>query len=58
LPISIINRSGKFVRFVFYNGKSIGHPALACQWVDPGTRDFAFLVWLDEMRIVADVATK
>jgi len=43
---------------VFYNANPIRHPALACLWVDPGTRDFAFLTWLDEMRIVADVATK
>jgi hypothetical protein len=43
---------------VFYNANPIRHPALACLWVDPGTRDFAFLAWLDEIRIVADVATK
>jgi hypothetical protein len=43
---------------VFYNANPIRHPALACLWVDPGTKDFAFLAWLDEMRIVADVATK
>jgi hypothetical protein len=43
---------------VFYNANPIRHPALACLWVDPGTRDFAFLAWLDEMRIVADLATR
>jgi len=41
----------------FYNASPIRHPALASMWIDPTSRDFAFLSWLDEMRIVADLAT-
>ena len=41
----------------YYNVKPIGHPAEATVWAEPTSRDFAFMAWSDEMRIVADLIT-
>ncbi len=41
----------------YYNVHPIRHPVEAVTWVDPTSRDYAFVAWLDEMRLAAHIAT-
>jgi len=43
---------------IYYNVKPIRHPVESVMWVDPTSGGFAFMSWVDEMRIIADIVTK
>lgn len=42
---------------IYYNAKKISHPAQVSTWTEPVSRDFAFIAWADEMRLLADLMT-
>jgi hypothetical protein len=42
---------------VYYNATRIRHPVEAVTWVDPASGDFAFMAWIDEMRLLGDLMT-
>jgi len=42
---------------VFYNSHSVKHPSEVSMWVEPTSSDFAFMSWLDEIRLIADIMT-
>lgn len=42
---------------VYYVARPIRHPAETVIWSEPKSKDYAFIVWVDEMRIIADLIT-
>ena len=42
---------------IYYNAARIRHPAEVVTWTEPTSRDFAFIAWVDEMRLLADLMT-
>lgn len=43
---------------LYYNAKRLYHPIEVVTWTEPASRDFAFIAWIDEMRLLADLMTK
>ncbi len=41
----------------YYISSPIRHPSEAIFWIDPTTNDYAFFSWIEELRVLADVAT-
>ena len=41
----------------FYNPSSVRHPTDVIMWIDPSSRDYAFVAWIDDMRLISDLAT-
>lgn len=41
----------------YYNARPIRHPVEIVTWTEPLSRDFAFIAWVDEMRLVAGLMT-
>ena len=41
----------------FYNPKSVRHPTDVTIWTDPISQDYAFISWVDEMRLISDLVT-
>lgn len=41
----------------YYNSKPMRHPVEVVIWSEPASRDFAFVDWVDEIRILADLVT-
>lgn len=42
---------------LYYNAARIRHPAEVVTWTEPASRDFVFIAWADEMRLLADLMT-
>lgn len=42
---------------VHYTGAGLSHPADLLWWIEPASRTDAIFVWLDELKIIADVVT-
>ena len=42
---------------IYYNATGIRHPLEVVTWTEPQSRDYAFVAWLEEMRLVADLMT-
>lgn len=42
---------------LYYNAARIRHPAEVATWTEPTSRDFVFIAWANEMRLLADLMT-
>lgn len=43
---------------IYYNGTKIFHPIEVTTWTEPASQDFAFIAWIDEIRLLADLMTQ
>ena len=41
----------------FYNPQSVRHPTDVTVWTEPVSQDYAFISWVDDMRLISDLAT-
>lgn len=42
---------------LYYNANRIAHPVEVVTWTDPASRDYAFIAWISEIRLLADLMT-
>ena len=41
----------------FYNPKSVRHPTDVTVWTEPNSQDYAFISWVNDMRLISDLLT-
>jgi len=41
----------------YYASGSVRHPADTVFWIEPSSKDFAFISWIDDLRVLGDIAT-
>lgn len=41
---------------IFYSASRVRHPTDALEWRDPNTQEFAFIAWLEDMRVIGQGA--
>lgn len=42
----------------YYNSSRIRHPVESLTWIDPSSNDYAFISWITEIRIIAEITTE
>jgi hypothetical protein len=43
---------------VSYSSTLMGHPTDAMRWIDQTSKKYAYIAWLDDLKLIADVATR
>jgi len=42
----------------YYTGSAIRHPSDTLFWIAPSVKDFAFIAWIDDLKLLGEIATE